>query len=124
MYNKKYIIEALNEGGYPVKEYERGQIEVNGYKGNTLHADFKICTSANYDIGFSKNTLGHYELVADWYELKKYSSKLTQENFIAWLKRQYARATIEQTAKNLNLTLGEITEYEDGQIQIMAYASN
>jgi hypothetical protein len=86
---------------------------------DTLNAEFKIRTKTKYDIGFVKNAQGNYEIVEDW-ELLPHVSGIEKESFTNWLKKEYAITTISQTAAHMGLTLGEITESEDGTIELIA----
>ncbi len=122
MHNKAHLKAALVKGGYQIEECETGQVTVNGFMDETLSAEFKIRTKTKYDIGFVKNAQGNYEIVGDW-ELLPHVSGIEQESFTHWLKKEYALTSITQTAANMGLTLGEMTESEDGTIELIAQSN-
>jgi hypothetical protein len=83
--------------------------------GDTQPADFKILTDTHYDIGFKKNVEGYYEVVADWDVLPKLG--VNQEDFTNSVKKEYAKTTILETAKEKGLEVS-VTENE-GQLELV-----
>lgn len=95
--NERILKQALEKMGFQIESAEEG-VKVRGYFGETLNADFKVLTRTHYDIGFKKNAQGNYELVADW-ELMPRVSGIEQAPFAAALKKEYARMSISEIAK-------------------------
>ena len=119
--NRETLKKALIKLGHEVVESEAGQgVEVRGYFGQTLPADFKILTSTHYDIGFKLNEEGNYELVGDWELLPKVSG-IEQEVFAKQLKREYAHQTILGISEKMGYSVeynNAETQTEDGQMQL------
>jgi high-affinity K+ transport system ATPase subunit B len=93
--HKNHLIETLTRAGYQIQDNESDKL--------TVKKNGKV--------------LG----VLDLESLK---GKITDSFFMRELKRQYALATITHTAERLGLTLGEITETQDGQIEIIVQQAN
>lgn len=111
------IQSVLKKSGFEVVENPEG-VEVRGYMGETLQADFKILTKTHYDIGFRKNEEGSYEIVGDW-ELMPRVADIEQESFARWLKKEYARESILTTAQEQGYEVEEVEDQETGQIQMV-----
>ena len=110
--SKRILQQALTKMGFLMEEQEAG-VEVRGFFGQTLPAEFKALTRTHYDIGFKKNEEGSYELVADW-ELMPRVSGIEQEPFLNALKKEYARIAITEIAKQRGYDL-QCVEDEEGQ---------
>lgn len=89
--------------------------QVRGFFGETQHADMKFHAGRNYDIGFIALPTGEMEMVGDWEILPRILGK-SREAFTRDLKREYARATVEEVAEAQGLILEEIPQ-SDGQIE-------
>jgi hypothetical protein len=112
--NKEFLIKALKQLGHQVEDNNETAV-VRGFMGDTQPADFKILTDTHYDIGFKKNTEGYYEVVADWDVLPKLG--IEQEAFTNSVKKEYAKTTILETAKEKGLEVS-MTENE-GQLELV-----
>lgn len=115
LHNKHILIETLTQLGYHVDHSPQG-VEVRGFMGQFMRADLKVTTEINYDIGFVMNEQGSYELVADWDVLQR-SLGITRDQWLAQVKREYARASILEVAKSKGLEV-ECKE-ENGMIQMV-----
>lgn len=112
--NKEFLIKALKQLGHQVEDNNESAT-VRGFMGDTQTADFKILTDTHYDIGFKKNAEGYYEVIADWDVLPKLG--IEQENFTNSVKKEYAKTTIIETAKQKGLEVS-MTENE-GQLELV-----
>lgn len=116
--NERFLKEALKTLGYQIEEAPQGQqVEVRGFFGESTKADFKILTSSHYDIGFVKTEDGSFEVVGDWELLPKVSG-IEQESFMGALKKEYAKTSILETAKEQGYGV-EYQENEAGEIEIV-----
>jgi hypothetical protein len=93
--NKTHLIETLTRVGYQIQDNESDRLTVKKHG----------------------KVLG----ILDLEELK---NKVIDSAFIKELKQQYALSTITHIAEKLGLELGEITEAEDGQIEIIVQQTN
>ena len=100
---------ALDDLGMP---YERGQVFIRGYKGNTCSAHLVVRQGNSHDLGFVWNGQ-NYELVTD---LQYWQQPLTVERFLGKVSQRYAYHNIlaEATAKGFNLARAE--QKEDGTL--------
>lgn len=115
--NQTYLKQALTKLGYQIEEAPEG-VDVRGYFGESLKADFKILTSTHYDIGFVKNSEGNYEVVGDWELLPKVSG-IEQEAFLGQVKKEYARTSIIETAKEKGFGVETTENEETGELEIV-----
>jgi hypothetical protein len=107
---------TLTAMGYEIVTQEKG-VEVRGFFGETMPADFKILTKTHYDVGFCKNEEGNYEIVGDWDLLPKVSG-LERESFTQKVSQNYAKTTIQETAKLQGYEVNCI-EHEDGNLEMV-----
>jgi hypothetical protein len=107
---------ALTKMGFTVVEGEEGT-KVRGYFGDTQAAEFKVLTKTHYDIGFVRDEEGNYSLVGDW-ELMPRVSGISQEPFLADVKREYARESILQTAAQQGYEV-KMQENVEGTIEMV-----
>lgn len=110
--HKETLLRALRRLGFEICEAEGG-VEVRGFFGDTMPADFKVLTGTHYDIGFRLGESGNYEVIADW-ELMPKVAQIEQEDFNKVLKREYARESILETARQKGYEV-QTVESEDGK---------
>lgn len=115
--NQTYLKKALEKLGYQIEEAPEG-VDVRGYFGESLKADFKILTSTHYDIGFVKNAEGSYEVVGDWELLPKVSG-IEQDAFMGQVKKEYARTSIMETAKEQGYQVETLENEETGELELV-----
>lgn len=113
--NREVLISVLKSLGHQIEENTSG-VDVRGFMGDKLRAEFKILTETHYDIGFVRNESGDYEIVADWEVLPK-ATGIDPTEFSNRIKREYARASILETAKAQGLPV-ECHE-QDGVIEMV-----
>lgn len=95
--NIKVLKEALKALGHTIEDATE-KVEVRGFFGESVEADFKILTKTHYDIGFKQGLDGSYEIVGDWELLPKVSG-IEQEEFNRTLKKEYAKQAVIAVAK-------------------------
>jgi hypothetical protein len=115
--NRAILIQALEGLGYTVVE-EKGPVEVRGFFGASVAADFKILTKTHYDIGFVKAEDGNYEIVGDW-DLLPQVSGLEQDAFLKQVKREYAKTAIGELARAQGYELTSTVSEETGAIEMV-----
>ncbi|MBC8120385.1 MAG: DUF1257 domain-containing protein [Gemmatimonadaceae bacterium] len=95
--------------------YERGTLNVRGYRGETRQASMVIRQDNGHDVGFSWN--GHeYELVTD---LQFWQQSWSVERFLGKVCQRYACHTVmaESIRKGFNLATQE--NREDGTVRLV-----
>lgn len=108
--DRTVLKKALQKLGFTVVEGEQGT-QVRGYFGDTQKSEFKILTDSHYDIGFVQDEQGNYSAVGDW-ELMPRVSGISQEPFLASVKKEYAKEAILSTAAAQGYEV-QIQENED-----------
>ena len=111
MTETKYLKDALKALGFNLVESEI-PVQVRGFFGESVQAEFKVTTSTHYDIGFVKGENGSYEVVGDW-ELLPQVSQIEREPFLAAVKRQYAKTAIEAIAKSQGYEISMVEDEEN-----------
>lgn len=94
--------------------YELGDLEIRGYEGIRTRVEIRIPTSnSQYQIGFRR--IGDsYELVADWYGIKEFSSA----EFLAPILQRYAYRTAMLELAKQDFTVVEEEIRADNTIHI------
>jgi len=113
--HREHLLKALKNLGLKVETAEMG-VEVRGFMGNISQAEFKVLTDTHYDIGFTRNAEGCYEISADW-ELMPRVANIEQTEFTNLVKKEYAKTTILETAKAKGMEV-EVIENE-GNIEMV-----
>jgi len=75
--------QSLRDLGFTVK----AQADVRGYNGQRLRADIVAVLEGDYDLGWSKNHDGSYDLIADLWGVAK---KHNQTELINTINQKYA----------------------------------
>lgn len=96
MSQRKYLEKALVALGFELNA-ERDQVQVRGFLGDSVTAEFKVQVRGNYDIGFVRNESGSYEVVGDW-EILPRLLEMDREKFVNKLRREYAKEAITDLA--------------------------
>jgi len=115
--NERFLKQALTNLGHQIIESDAG-VEVRGFFGDSIKADFKIATATHYDIGFAKNSDGSYEVVGDWELLPKVSG-IEQSVFVGQVKKEYAKTSILETAKQNGYGIETSENEETGELEIV-----
>lgn len=79
---------------------------VRGFNDNFMKADYVLKLPGDYDVGFTKNKNGTYEIKADfWYDhISKYlghQNPQTDEEKIGKLLQEYSREIVLEQARSL-----------------------
>lgn len=113
MAEKQYIIQALEDLGYPYED--KGDATVNGWQGRTTNAEITVATpDKHYNIGFVKNG-ETYELVADWYEMRNFN----RNDFVNKLTQRYAYHTTRAKLEEQGFSLVNEESEKDGRIHLV-----
>jgi Protein of unknown function (DUF1257) len=113
--DRNVLKKALTALGFTLVE-DSHPVQVRGFFGSSVEAEFKILTDTHYDIGFVKAE-GGYEIVGDW-DLLPQVSGIEKESFSKKLKREYAKVAITELAKSGGYELDSV-ESEDGSIEMV-----
>ncbi len=115
--DREVLVRCLEEMQYEVRE---GGL-IKGYHGQQ-HVDLMVETGRGYAIGFRKNEVGTYDLVADWWGVKG----ADRERFIHDLQgrvnrinREYALAMVKEQSERQGYSLVTQEEEEDGTIRVV-----
>ncbi|OPY23553.1 MAG: hypothetical protein A4E27_01463 [Methanobacterium sp. PtaU1.Bin242] len=119
--DKKLLIKCLYEMGFRIQE----NAEIRGYNG-TKKVDLLVKMGRGYDVGFSKNAEGTYDILADWEGVKGANSDIfsadLNEQFKTVknrIKREYAMKIVEEKTQNAGFDLLKKEEQSDGSIRIL-----
>lgn len=107
---EKYLIQALIDLGY---NPQVGKHTIRGFQGQKAEVDIRVSQLLSYDIGFRKVD-GAYEIVADWYGVRK----ISQKKFSDQLSQRYAYLVSKAKFEEQGFTLVEETQ-ENGQIRLL-----
>ena len=110
--NKPELIEALQLLQYDVQE---DQELINPL--DHQHEKVKVDISIGDDIGFRRNSIGVYELVAD---IQTWKDPVPPKRFVEKVTQQYARMTVHNAVKNMGWEVAEEWEMTDNSIEITA----
>lgn len=113
----RLLKKALQSMGFEIVEQEGG-VEVRGYFGDSIKAEFKVLTKTHYDIGFIKDETGNYQIVGDWELLPKVSS-IDQTLFTNHVKQEYAKTAILETAKQQGYEVETVVDEETGNVEMV-----
>jgi hypothetical protein len=111
MTDKKYLLQALKDLGFP---YEEGQQQVQGFGNQKSPVEIRVPLKFSYDIGFRKNG-NAYELVADWFGVRG----INQKDFTAKLNQRYAYHATRDKLQQQGFDLVEEKVEDTGQIRIV-----
>jgi hypothetical protein len=112
--DRQALVEALADLGH---DPEIGNLQVRGYRGQTVAAELAVCQGNGADIGFRFNSAtGSYELVTD---LDLWSQTIPVERFLAQLSQRYALRTILKATAQEGFQVSEQTDHNDGSIELV-----
>lgn len=119
--DKNLLIACLNEMGYQILE----NTELKGFN-ETKKVDLLIKMSRGYDVGFSKNAQGSYDIMADWNGVKKLDSKTFSHELVEQfetvknkIKQEYAIKTIEEMTEKSGFELVKKENNLDNSVRIL-----
>ena len=112
--DRQPLLEALTDMGHDPRE---GDLQVRGYRGQTVTAQLAVSQANGSDIGFRWNAeAGSYELVAD---LELWQQPVPVERFLAQLSQRYALRAILAATADEGFQVAEQTSGVDGTIELV-----
>jgi hypothetical protein len=108
------LCEALADLGYDPRQ---GELQVRGYRGQTVVAQLAVSQANGSDIGFRWSAeSGSYELVAD---LDLWQQPVPVERFLARLNQRYALRSILSASAAEGFQVAEQSNSVDGTIELV-----
>jgi hypothetical protein len=108
------LVAALGDMGHAPRE---GDLDVRGYRGQTVTAQLAVAQDNGTDIGFRWNAAtGSYELVTD---LELWQQPVPVERFLAQLNQRYALRSILAATAEEGFQVAEQTNSVDGTIELV-----
>lgn len=108
------LVDALGDMGHAPRQ---GELQVRGYRGQTVTAQLAVSQENGSDIGFRWNaTTGSYELVTD---LELWQQPVPVERFLAQLNQRYALRSILAATAEEGFQVAEQTNTQDGSIELV-----
>jgi len=112
--SKADLIATLESLGYKVVE----KTQVKGYSSNA-HVDFIVNPPhGDYQIGFRLHK-GTYEIIADWWGVRRSNRELTEKKFRSDLLVEYAERKVRAFAKRKKLRVVEEKAKEGRQLLLV-----
>ena len=112
LYEKTTIEKSLSDLNI---EWEKGAVNVRGYKNQEQSAEIVIRQENNHDIGFKWNG-SEYELVAD---LMFWDQKYSVNKFLNQVNQRYAYNLISKVSEEQNFQYVESETQQDGSIRLL-----
>lgn len=108
------LVDALTDMGHSPRQ---GELQVRGYRGQTVTAQLAVAQENGTDIGFRWNAeTGSYELVTD---LELWKQPVPVERFLAQLNQRYALRSILAATAEEGFQVSEQTNTQDGSIELV-----
>ena len=108
------LVDALGDMGHAPRQ---GELQVRGYRGQTVTAQLAVSQDNGSDIGFRWNAAsGSYELVTD---LELWQQPVPVERFLAQLNQRYALRSILAATAEEGFQVAEQTNSQDGSIELV-----
>ena len=108
------LVDALGDMGHAPRQ---GELQVRGYRGQTVTAQLAVAQGNGSDIGFRWNSeSGSYELVTD---LELWQQPVPVERFLAQLNQRYAVRSILAATAEEGFQVAEQTNTQDGSIELV-----
>ena len=108
------LLAALGDMGHTPRQ---GELQVRGYRGQTVTAQLAVPQDNGTDIGFRWNAeTGSYELVTD---LELWKQPVPVERFLAQLNQRYALRSILAATAEEGFQVAEQTNAQDGSIELV-----
>ena len=108
------LVDALGDMGHAPRQ---GELQVRGYRGQTVTAQLAVAQQNGSDIGFRWNAeTGSYELVTD---LELWQQPVPVERFLAQLNQRYALRSILAATAEEGFQVAEQTNTQDGSIELV-----
>jgi hypothetical protein len=96
------LVKSLLDLGIQVKE----ESEIRGFNGQSARADIVAVLEGEYDLGWSRNAEGSFDLLADFWGVAK---KHNQSELIERINQKYAvNSTLKQVSKTQGLSNAKV----------------
>src|SRR5438105_13604981 len=109
--DERILIQSLQDLGFTVQQ----QAQVRGHNGLRLQADVVAVLPGHYDLGWTKNADGTYDLVADLWGVAKQHN---QQQLLDAINQKYAVNKTISEIKRLGYNLAKHTVQADGTIKL------
>lgn len=106
------LIKSLQDQGFTVQSAE----QVRGHNGLRLQADVVAVLPGHYDLGWTKNADGTFDLVADLWGVAKQHN---QQQLLDSINQKYAVNKTISEIKRLGYNLTKHTQGADGTIKLI-----
>jgi hypothetical protein len=106
------LIKSLQDLGFSVQS----SAQVRGHNGLRLQADVVAVLPGHYDLGWTKNADGTYDLVADLWGVAKQHN---QQQLLDSINQKYAVNKTISEIKRLGYNLAKQTVQEDGTVKLI-----
>jgi hypothetical protein len=108
------LLDALTDMGHAPHQ---GDLQVRGYRGQSVTAQVAVTQDNGSEIGFRWNAAsGSYELVTD---LDLWRQPVPVERFLAQLSQRYALRAILAASTEEGFQVSEQTRGQDGSIELV-----
>ena len=106
------LIKSLQDLGFTVETVS----QVRGHNGLRLQADVVVILPGHYDLGWTKNADGTFDLVADLWGVAKQHN---QQQLIDSINQKYAVNKTIAEIKRLGYSLAKQTVATDGTVKLI-----
>jgi hypothetical protein len=110
--DERILIQSLQDLGFSVQT----SAQVRGHNGLRLQADVVAVLPGHYDLGWTKNADGTYDLVADLWGVAKQHN---QQQLLDAINQKYAVNKTISEIKRLGYNLAQHTVQADGTIKLI-----
>ncbi|MGL5059023.1 MAG: DUF1257 domain-containing protein [Microcoleus sp.] len=109
--NGELLHQVLEELGYQVE----CNVQVRGYMGEKINAEYVVRQANGYDLGFRKSKENEdYELIADFW-----GARINQQQFVNSISQLYARKTLMAAVQSEGFTVEEEETLADGTVRVV-----
>jgi Protein of unknown function (DUF1257) len=108
--NSEVLANVLAELGHKVET----NIQVRGYQGDRINAEYVIRRQNGYDIGFRKDGDDNYELIADFW-----GTGINQVQFVNEIQQKYAHKMLLATVETQGYTIEAEEVLNDGTVRVV-----
>jgi hypothetical protein len=110
--DERILIQSLQDLGFSVQT----SAQVRGHNGLRLQADVVAVLPGHYDLGWTRNADGTYDLVADLWGVAKQHN---QQQLLDAINQKYAVNKTISEIKRLGYNLAQHTVQADGTIKLI-----
>lgn len=110
--DSQILVKSLQDLGFTVQS----QAQVRGHNGLRLQADVVAVLPGHYDLGWTRNADGTYDLVADLWGVAKQHN---QQQLLDAINQKYAVNKTIAEIKRLGYNLTKQTQRADGTVKLV-----